>query len=380
MRDQQPATRRPWRLAGFPVASVLAAAAMVAAAGAGSAAPGSAHWTQQREFSSPAYDFGAPVALSGDGNTALVAAQDWQAGEVFVYQRAGTVWKYQRALFEIGTRVTSFGEAMAISSDGKTVLISANSTDVGDVFVFQWNGTAWGQQELTASGPGSSSGIGGSIALSGDGTSALISGGNNAVYAFRWNGTAWNQVQVISGAGGGEVSMSRDGGTALIGTYVFTWTGTKWTPVQMLTDPSAASAGWFVGGPGALSGNGNSIMLAAGNNAGDGANVLFSKNGKLWTPHHLMPLAASNDSDYQTEALSDDGSVALVGVAGPETPQETVYMLVCTGTTCTQQKVVNKSNDASGSGTLFPGTVALSSDGTTALFGDGYQAAYVFTS
>ena len=38
-------------------------------------------------------------------------------------------------------------------------------------------------------------------------------------------------------------------------------------------------------GSGALSGNGNSIMLEADNNAGDGANVLFSKNGTLWTAH-----------------------------------------------------------------------------------------------
>lgn len=40
MRDQQSASRRPWRVARYPIASVVAAAAMVAAASVGSAAGG----------------------------------------------------------------------------------------------------------------------------------------------------------------------------------------------------------------------------------------------------------------------------------------------------------------------------------------------------
>src|SRR5579862_7197749 len=153
MRDQQPASKRTWRVARFPVASVMAAAALVAAASVGSAAPASARWTQQREFTGNAVG-GAPVALSGDGNTALVGG----GPGTLVYTRSGTAWKLQAKLPQGGS---DWIGGDALSSDGNTALIGS--------YVFTRSGTTWTQgPELIPNNEF------GAVALSGDGHTAVI--------------------------------------------------------------------------------------------------------------------------------------------------------------------------------------------------------------
>jgi hypothetical protein len=173
MRDQEPASKRPWSPARLPIAAVVAAGVMVASAGMGSAAPSKSTWTQQREFTSTGayYNFGSPAALSGDGSTALVGANGAVAN-TFMYTRSGTVWKLQAKL-SLGA------QSSALSRDGNTALLGG--------YVFQRSGTTWTEQrELIPSTDA------GAVALSGDGNSALIavSGG---VYPFQRSGTSWQR-------------------------------------------------------------------------------------------------------------------------------------------------------------------------------------------
>jgi hypothetical protein len=75
----------------------------------------------------------------------------------------------------------SFGESVAMSSDDATALISArvdddaNGRNAGSVYVFENSGGSWTQQAKLAADDGDSGDIfGESVAMSSDGTTALI--------------------------------------------------------------------------------------------------------------------------------------------------------------------------------------------------------------
>src|SRR4029079_5616181 len=72
-------------------------------------------------------EFGASVALSGDGNTALIGgpADDDGKGAAWVFTRAGSTWTQQGAKLT-GTGESGegrFGDSVALSGAGNTALI-----------------------------------------------------------------------------------------------------------------------------------------------------------------------------------------------------------------------------------------------------------------
>jgi hypothetical protein len=77
--------------------------------------------------------FGQSVALAADGNTALVGAPtaDGEAGTVSVFTRTGSTWTQQSELTpnggeEIGNG--GFGSSIALSADGSTAVVSGPAT------------------------------------------------------------------------------------------------------------------------------------------------------------------------------------------------------------------------------------------------------------
>jgi hypothetical protein len=373
MREQEPASKRPWSLARLPIAAVVAAGVLLASAGMGSAAPSKPTWTQQREFTSSVANFGSPVAVSGDGSTALVGANN-AIDNTFVYVRSGTVWTLQAKL--------SLGAgSSALSSDGGTALIGG--------YVFQRSGATWTeQQELIPSSDA------GAVALSGDGNTALIAvpGG---VYPFNRSGTLWTQGQEFTGVGG-NVAISTDGRTALAdasgagflgAVVVFQWNGMYWTEQQVLTDKNASVDQSFIGTGLALSSNGNVAFIggASSDGTGHGAAFLFTRTGTHWTQKQSLTAAAEIDGEATFTALSGDGSVAMAAVSGPEDAYGTVYVFRCSATQCVHQQAIAVKSQPYGYGNGFGGSVSLSSAGTTAVIGTGYSsdpinAAWVFTS
>ena len=125
---------------------------------------------------------GASVALSADGNTALVGG--WrdasEVGAAWVFTRSGETWTQQGSKLtgtgEVGAG--RFGASVAISDDGNTALVGgySDSTNVGAAWVFTRSGGSWTQQgsKLTGSGETGGGRFGMSVALSDDGNTALI--------------------------------------------------------------------------------------------------------------------------------------------------------------------------------------------------------------
>ena len=183
--------------------------------------------------------FGWSVALSSDGDTALVGAwRDHDAtGAAWVFKQSGSSWIQQGAKLTANDEVGEgeFATRVALSSDGNTALIGGTTDNegVGAAWVFTRSGETWTQQgaKLTPSdeiGRGYGQ-FGWSVALASDGDTALIGGpadGENeigATWVFTRSGSTWAQQQKLTGGGevgdgrfGRSVALSSDGGTALI--------------------------------------------------------------------------------------------------------------------------------------------------------------------
>ena len=188
--------------------------------------------------------FGSDVALSADGNTALIGAtlDSNNIGAAWVYVRSVTgVWSPQggklTATGETGNG--NFGWSVALSANGDLGLIGAPADNGGSgrAFWFARSGETWSQLSSSGVGTGAvgNARFGSSVAMSSNGSVALIGGnedgntGNSNKVGAAWlltrSGNTWSQS---SGklTGGGEVgpaefgyaaALSSDGNTALIG-------------------------------------------------------------------------------------------------------------------------------------------------------------------
>ena len=121
-----------------------------------------------REGDWAAVGFGISVALSGDGDTALIGAfgDSRDAGAAWVFTRSGAAWSQQGAklvgdcthscsgpkgtgeisLSSVGG--AAFGRSVALSGDGSTALIGApgDNNAAGAAWVFTRSGSVWSQQ------------------------------------------------------------------------------------------------------------------------------------------------------------------------------------------------------------------------------------------
>jgi hypothetical protein len=128
---------------------------------------------------------GAAVALSSDGDTALVGAggEDGEQGAAWVFTRSGSGWQRRAKLTGRGEKgLGNFGESVALSSNGKIALIgcpmenSSGLQRVGAAWLFSDSGSSWTRRaRIAAPGTSGEDGLFGlTLALSGVGTTALV--------------------------------------------------------------------------------------------------------------------------------------------------------------------------------------------------------------
>ncbi len=220
-------------------------------------------------------EFGYSVALSADGDTALIGGprDNYYDGAAWVFTRSGSTWTQQGEKLNGGgdTGKGEFGSQVALSADGDTALIggSADKGGAGAVWVFTRSGSTWAQQgeklvgDCTSSCANEGTGeigdgrFGVSEALSADGDTALIGGIDDnstrgAAWVFTRSGSTWTDQgeKLVGGGEGGEgefgtnVALSADGGTARIGAGRDTggW-GAAWVFVDAPTAATGAATG-----------------------------------------------------------------------------------------------------------------------------------------
>jgi IPT/TIG domain len=186
--------------------------------------------------------------------------------------------------------------------------------------------------------------FGSSVAVSSDGSVAVVSAQNSA-YVFTRAGSAWQRQATLRD--GGEVAISADGNTALIGgkaSHVFTRTGSTWTQQATLGGGERSSA---------LSADGNTVLMGTG--------AVFTRSGKTWTAQATL-------TGGETVALSADGSTALIGTGGPGSIR-TLTIFTRSGATWAQQFEERSGEPNPPYATNFASSAALSADGNTAVLG-----------
>jgi len=326
------------------------------------------NWTQQARLQATdaaAYDnFGYSVAISSDGNTALVGSNyddnsgGAAAGSAYVFTRnTAGAWSQQSRLQALDAAGSDFfGDSVMLSADGNTALVGAGcddnngGTDAGSAYVFTRNANDnWSQQtQLKASDAAADDYFGASAALSSDGNTALVgasgddnSGGGSAgsAYVFTRSDATWSEQTRLQASDaavldqfGGSVALSADGNTALIGAhyddnnggtdagsvYFFDRNNGSWSQPRRLQASDATAYDEF-GYSVAISADGNTALVGATHHdhsgiANAGSAYVFARDGIDWTQQtKLQTVATASDSFGRSVALNSNGIAALVG-------------------------------------------------------------------
>ena len=301
-------------------------------------------WTQQGErlVGNGGGFKGQSVALSGDGNTAIVGgpSDDYVTGAAYVFTRSGGVWTQQgEKLVGSGSVGDAWqGTSVALSADGNTAIVGGPRDDgnTGAAWVFTRSGGVWTQQGGKLVGTGAvagpqGSGIqqGHSVDISADGNTAVVGGpygdgGTGAVWVFTRSGGVWTQQggKLVGGAiwNGLSVALSADGATAVVGcsdrTSVFSRSGGVWTPQGEPLVGTGAVGNSQQGFSVALSADGNIAIVGGPFDNEAGAAWVFTRSGGVWTQQggKLVGTGAVGNA-YQGNGvgLSADGNTAILG-------------------------------------------------------------------
>ncbi len=353
---------------------------------------------------------GQAVSLSADGNTAIVGgpADNVVSGAAWVWTRSGGVWTQQGPKLVgtegVGPQVEQ-GWSVSLSGDGNTAIVGgpSDNNNAGAVWVWTRSGGVWTQQgtKLVGSGAVGKAYQGASVSLSGDGNTAIVSGGldngyTGAVWVWTRNGGVWTQQgpklvgQVTS------VALSADGNTAIVGAYgennnegaarVWTRSGGVWTQQGTKLVCSGASGNAQQGYSVSLSADGNTAIIGGpADNGAAGAAWVWTRSGGVWTQQGTKLVgsgASGNAQQGYSVSLSGDGNTAIVVGSRDGVGRGAAWVWTRSGGIWTQQGTKLVGSGAVGFAQYF--SVSLSTDGKTAMVGgnedNGFVgAAWVFT-
>lgn len=304
------------------------------------------------------------VACSGDG-----------AGDVA--QR----WTGEKLISSDRETYDYFGDAVAVSADGSTVVVGAPHVGLGlgAVYVLGWDGSGWSESRLEASDGAEYDEFGVSVAVSADGATVLAGSVAGAAHVLAWDGAAWSETRLADPAAGTEaastdfgttVALSPDGTVAVVGSWpgstcVFERDGAGWALQATLNTAAKAYAT-------SISSDADTIVQGW---AESSAVAVYERDGETWTETLLEPSDGVTGDDFGwSVSTAAGGDVIVVGAPGYRVPAA-VYAFSREGEGWAEQKVLAaKELDD----TLFGRSVAAAEDGTIVIGGTIAERAYVF--
>ena len=394
-------------------------------------------WTQQGNKlvgtdSDPGSEQGWSVALSADGNTAIVGGPDdnGNAGAAWVYTRANGGWAQQGSKL-VGTGivggVADQGISVSLSADGNTAIVggAVDNTNQGAAWIYTRSGSTWAQQGNKLVGTGNTGAAlqGQSVSLSADGNLAIVGGpADNSNVGAAWvytgpqppptiaffspasgppgtlvtiNGTGLTAPTALTIGGQSAIVLSYTGSTlvamvmpgAITGTVsittslgtsgssgIFTPTATPYPSVQQGSklagagNIGAAQQGHAI----AISADGNTAIVGGyADNSSQGAAWIYTRSGTTWAQQGSKLVGTGNVGAAQqgwSVAISADGNTAIVGGYQDNLSVGAAWVYTRSGSTWTQQGTKLVATD--GAGTSEQGiSVSLSADGNTAIVG-----------
>jgi len=349
--------------------------------------------------------FESSDATGINGDQASNAAE--RAGAVYVFRHDGSAWSQQAYVKASNTQVgDQFGAHIALRGDGNRLAVGATGEDsaatgidgdqgddllqsAGAVYVFDYDGGNWFQQAYVKASNAGESDRFATVALSLDGNTlavgathedsgaTFIGGDENdnsvfnsgAVYVFRNDGTDWTQQAYVKAPVGDEtfargiqfgfnVALDSDGDTLAVGSpyesssatgingnwfdssadqagavYVLQFATTSWGHTAYVKASNTGSGdhfGWSL----ALSADGSTLAAGApledGNSSGvggddndvsfqSGAAYVFRFDGIDWSQRAYVK-ASNNGADSfgHSVALSGDGNTLATGATGED--------------------------------------------------------------
>jgi hypothetical protein len=357
--------------------------------------------------------FGTAVALSADGNTLVVGApgedsdssgvggaknntRASNSGAVYVFRRFNNDWAEQSYIKASNTGAgDTFGESVALSADGNTLVVGARHEDSGAVgigadqqnnalddagaaYVFVREGAIWSQQVYAkASNAGEDDRFGAAVAISADGNTFAVG--------------AIGERSAEGGIGADQTDNSFERAGAV---YVFTRIGIEWVQETYAKALSPGQEDRF-GKSLSLSENGNTLAVGSDDDSANpatpsdttalnaGAVHIFVRTGGIWEPQAYLKSSNIGAGDhFGSVGLSADGDTLAVGaygedsaavaIDGDESSQSAidsgaVYTFTRSGTIWTQIAYVKAPN--TGAGDEFGTAVGLSANGGTLAVG-----------
>ncbi len=253
-----------------------------------------------------AFDYsGSSVAMSNDGSRLVIGApyndgNGADSGHVRVYDWNGNAWQQVGSDISGEAVVDYSAHAVAMSADGNRLIISGiendgNGVNSGHVRVYDWSGFDWQQVGADIDGEAEGDLFSSAVAISSDGSRIAVSAQKNDgggvdsghVRIYDWSNGAWQQVggdidgEIADDQSGWSLSLSNDGGRLVIGApyndgngtdsghvRVYDWNGSVWQQVGLDIDGEAAGdeSGYSV----AMSGDGSRLVIGAPYNDGNG--------------------------------------------------------------------------------------------------------------
>lgn len=268
--------------------------------------------------------FDRAMALSADGSVlAFGSAGLDNAGAAYIYRRQGSQWLFERHLLgsEIGAD-DQFGISLALSGDGHTLAVGANSDDGpgdsgmddGAVYVFTESGGNWAETQLLRDGNSiQEEWFGSSLALNSDGSVLAV-------------GSAYNQA---SGLGVHAAPIDNADAPGSGSVYIYARQPlTGWSLDAFIKPPLYIGTGAF-GSAVALDAAGNTLAVSAResdldpngvvdfpNYSYSGSVHVFARSGGPWAPHGAplrSPVPRKDDEFGRALALSANGQTMVVG-------------------------------------------------------------------
>jgi hypothetical protein len=269
-----------------------------------------------------------PIAVSSDGTVVIVGDySNGSRGYAAVF-RTGS----ESVLTNPTADYSNFGWTVALSADGNTALVSAPNDADGDgwVGIYKYSGGAWGSATALVSTFGQYGAFGTTAGLSGDGLTVIVANGYNTTAVYRYSGGVWSYASQLPVSIASSISTQRgisisydgntivagfpfySGSTGIVGVYKYS--GGSW--VETLITNSVEPYINF-GASVSISTNGNILVVGAPaasypNNKG-WAGVYTYSGGSWGSPSQLIYTPSNNDNFGWTVAVSSTGSTVIVG-------------------------------------------------------------------
>ncbi|MBK8816965.1 MAG: hypothetical protein IPN42_16290 [Methylococcaceae bacterium] len=378
----------------------------------------------------PFLGFGRSIALSSDGNTAVIGSD---GNAAYIYKRTATGWALAQKLIKPTTlRCNStnpawFGWSVAISKDGSTVMVGSSGIftlyiggfipvpvfhSCGDLPVYRKQGTQWVLEKLLSTPNVSVDDMfGSSVSLSHDGNRAIVGAQLTkctsiadicgAAYIFERGTNGWTSPKrfvstttydASQGYFGATTAISGDGLWAFVGApggdtaWAFQrlaaptgWKqiqAIKFAPTRLTKDFGTALAMSAIGDRAVITAESTTNISDCKGDYNDcGAAYSFIRQGAIWKFESVFTATDSHSFNYFGESItmSGDGKRVVVGTNSADCVNGNcgaAYLFDRIGTTWVQQgRVTGPSAGLGGTdlGGDFGGAVSIAYTGLSFL-------------